>query len=212
MAGLLSSQRGAPTDANGQVPRNAMANPPPEDEMGMGDMEGEQPNVSPEEQKAYDAFVDNGLRLIFDKRTAPGLLDRIKKGKTPVEGLASATVYVVDAVRKSAEKAGQQVPDEVVFHAGFELVSNVATLSAAARVHEFSEDEIEQAIYIGLDLYATMEMQEGRLDAESALNDFETVVAADKAGRIDDVIPGATQAAERARQKMAAMDQKQRRA
>jgi hypothetical protein len=64
---------------------------------------------------------------------------------------------------------------------------------------------MEQAVYIALDLYATQEMQEGRLDPESALNDFQTMVDADKAGRLDEVIPGASAAAEHAKKKMAAM-------
>lgn len=157
--------------------------------------EGDQPNVSPQEQAQYTKFVDNGLKVIFDRKTVPGLLKRIKAGDSPAEGLASSTVMIVTALKDSAERQGQQIDDAVLLHGGQELMENIAELSNAAKVHTFTPDEIESAMYSALDQFGTREMERGTLDKEKLAREFQTMMDADKAGKIDDVIPGLSQRA-----------------
>lgn len=159
------------------------------------DEQGEQPNVSPEEQAQYDQFIDNGLRLIFDKKTAPSILQRIEASPSPSEGLAAATVSVVTRLKDSAEQKGMKIDDAVLFHGGVELMENIAELSDAAGVHKFTPDEIEVAMYQALDQYGTREIERGTIDKQKVADEFKMMVEADKAGRIDELIPGLSQRA-----------------
>ena len=168
--------------------------PNPGEEQAEGE-EGDQPNVSPEEQAQYNLFVDNGLKLIFDKAAAPKLLQRIKASESPSEGLASATVAIVTRLKDSAEQKGVKLDDAVLLHGGLELMENIAELSNAAKVHEFTPDEIEVAMYQALDQYGTRELERGTLDKEAVAQDFKTMMDADKAGKIDELIPGLSQRA-----------------
>ncbi len=78
----------------------------------------EQPNVTPEEQQAYDAFVNNALTVISDEKSLPSIVQSLKGDGNPVDGLANTAVAVVVWVQDSAEQAGQALAPDVVFQAG----------------------------------------------------------------------------------------------
>lgn len=156
---------------------------------------GEQPNVTPEEQAQYDRFVDNGLKIIFDEKTAPQILKRLQASGNPIEGLASATVNVVLGLKDSAEKAGQKLDPAVLLHGGAELMENIAELSDAAGVHKFTPEELEQATYAAMDQYGTIEKERGTLDTAAFEEDARMLLEADQAGRLDELLPGITEKA-----------------
>lgn len=163
------------------------------DTEGQGDQD--QTNVSPEEQAQYDKFVTNGMKLIFSPNTAPKIVARLKADPNPVHGLAATTVLIVGTLKDSAARNGMELPPDILLHGGAELMSNIAELAAAAKVHSYTDTEIENASYIAMDMYGTKEMQKGTLDKQAIGKDFETMMAADKAGKIDEVLPGISQAA-----------------
>ena len=183
--GLLTQQPGvgpaeAPTSA-GNVPAS-----------GQGGGE-EQPNVSPEEQKLYDQFVDNALSVIYDDKSLPSIIESLKGDGNPVDGLANTAVGVVIRVQDSAEKAGQEIPPDVVFHAGTEILEDLAELAGKAGVHEFTPEEIEGAAFQAMDLYREMKGRDGGEGRPQIMEDFNQIVALDQAGRLDEVAPGLTE-------------------
>tara|TARA_Y100000310_G_scaffold315824_1_gene366857 strand:- start:3318 stop:4037 length:720 start_codon:yes stop_codon:yes gene_type:complete len=149
----------------------------------------ETPNVSPQEQQQYDQFVGNGMKLIFAEGARDQIAERIRQSD-PIEGLAAATVMVVKRLSESAEAKGTQIPNDVLLHGGLEIMGNIAELAEAANVHKYSEDDIEQAMYQALDQYGTQELESGRLDKEGIAQDFQAMMEADQAGRIDEILPG----------------------
>lgn len=158
---------------------------------------GDQPNVTPDEQNAYNQFVVNGMKLIFNEATTPKLIQRLQADENPIHALAATTVAIVSKLKASAESAGQQVSPDILMHGGTELMSNIAELAKAAKVHTYTPDEQEKALYTAMDMYSNQEMQKGTLDKEGFARDFQTLVAADKAGKLDEVLPGASEAAAR---------------
>lgn len=196
MVGLIAPQPGAP--APGAAPGAEMPAPP--DDAGMepeasaepSAEPGAEPNVSPEEQAQYDRFIANGLRLIFEGNRDQAILARIEKGANPVEGLASATLFIVMRLKESAEKAGQQISNDVLFHGGMEIMENVAELAKRAKLHAYTPKEIEQALYVALDQYSTQEVQKGTIDKESLQQDFQMLMDADKGGKLEELLPGIT--------------------
>lgn len=164
----------------------ASAAPPPGamDEQG----EGEQPNVTPEEQAAYDRFVDNGMQVIYSPQTFPKILDRMKQAPEPVEGLAAVGVMVVTRLKQSAEKAGQQISPDVMYQGGVELLEDLAELAEKAGIHSFTEDEIEGALYRALDMFR--EANADSIDKGAVEQDWAALVQADQSGELDQAMPG----------------------
>lgn len=211
MAGLLNPgapQPQAPAPAGpGMAPQGA-----PQQPQAGGD---EQPNVTPEEQAVYDKFMDNGLNLIYPQgegeqaQVSPAVLDDLA-GKadpeaqqmfadaqpplqnTPVDNLASATVQIVLMLEASAEQSGAQIPDEIIFHAGKDLLEELGEVSEAAGIHDFSEEELEGAFYRALDLYR---ISSPRVDQQSLSQEFQEIQRADQDGSLSQLLPGIDQRA-----------------
>lgn len=152
-------------------------------------------NVSPEEQAAYDQFMDNAFKVIYDDKAAKQILGRIGQSGNPIEGLATVTVQIVTRLADDARKQGNPVDPAILLHGGADIMSDIAELAGKAGVHNFTEEEIENSMYVAMDQYGTAEMEKGTLDKEAIKSDFQQMMEADKAGRIDELIPGLTEKA-----------------
>ena len=183
--GLLTQQP-APAPAGTPAPTAGI----PEGGQGGGE---EQPNVSPEEQAQYDRFVDNAFSAIYDDKSLPQIIESLRGDGNPVDGLANTAVSVVVRVQDSAEKAGQEISPDVVFHAGTEILEDLAGLAEKAGVHEFTTEEIEGAAFQAMDLYREMKGRDGGAGRPQIVEDFNQIVALDQAGRLDEVAPGLTE-------------------
>ena len=150
----------------------------------------EQPNVSPDEQRIYDQFVNNAFSVIYDEKSLPSIIESLKGDGNPVEGLANTAVGVVVRVQDSAEQAGQALPPEVVFNAGAEILEDLAGLAEKAGVHEFTPEELEGATFQAMDRYRELKGGADGTALAGAKEDFNKIVAIDQAGRLDEVVPG----------------------
>ena len=202
MAGLLGSGAGGDgmTMKVGRAsPAPAAGSQPGASRIDDSDEQGQQPNVSPEEQAQYDAFVGNGLKVIYgeganpsgedEPAVRPDILNRLKESSDPLENLANTTVWLVTMLETSAEKGGNQLDDAVVMHGGKAMLEELAEVSEAAGIHDYSEKEMEGAWYRGLDLYRETATQDGRVDPESLKEQFGEIQRADEQGRMGDVLP-----------------------
>ncbi len=183
--GLLTQQPGA-APAGASAPAGGVPAP------GQGGGE-EQSNVSPEEQRIYDQFVDNALSAIYDEKSLPSIIESLKGDGNPVDGLANTAVAVVTRVQDSAEKAGQELSPDVVFPAGSEILEDLANLAGEAGIHEFTPEEVEGALFQAMDIYREMKGRDGGAARPQLVEDFNNIVAVDKAGRLDEVVPGLTE-------------------
>lgn len=157
--------------------------------------DGEQPNVTPEEQAAYEQLIRNAFKVIYPEGGEDAISPQVLKGlsanpENPVLALGSTAATLVSGLRDSAKKVGQPVPDEILYHGGQRIVEELAEVAEAKKIHDYSEEEIEQAWYAGLDLYRTMSEQSGDFDKEGASQGWNELVAADQQGRAGDMLPG----------------------
>jgi len=148
-----------------------------------------EPNVTPEEQELYDQVVDNAYQIIYDPKTTENLLSRISQSGNPVEGLASVAFMVVTTLENSADQAGMPIPQDVLFHAGIEILEEIAEFAEEKGVHSFSDEEIEQALFSALDMYGAQAERSGKVDKESAQAEFAAIEKADKDGTLKEQIP-----------------------
>ncbi len=184
--GLLS---GGATDS-ATVPQRtdtlAAGAPEAPEANGLGE---EQPNVTPEEQGQYDQFVNNALLLIYDDNAMPALLKRFAAGaKTdPVSSLATVAVQIIDRLEGSAASKGAKIDPDVVMHGGLEILEDLANLAKEAQIHEFTDQELEAATYMAMDLYRNTKEQKGELDKAAVDQQFNELAQADKEGKLGEV-------------------------
>ncbi len=152
------------------------------------DYQGE-PNVTPEEQEVYDMVVGNALQIIYEPKTTDNIIKRIAESGNPVEGLANVVFMVVSTLEKSAQQANQQIPEDVMFHAGVEILEELADLVTREGAHEFTDEEIEAAMFMALDLYGQEKDQSGQIDKEAAKGELTQLEQADKDGTITELVP-----------------------
>lgn len=187
-------------NAEGDLVDNSGAPPSPIDRGGMSgdpsqgvdDGDG-QPNVSPEEQAQYDKFVRNGLEIIYPQgegaQVSPQVIQQLKGGDDPIENLANTAVHLTIAVEDSAEQGGVQLDDAVVMHGGIAILEELAEVAEAAKIHDYSEDELQGATYRAMDLYREIGEQSGRVDPNALKQQFGEIVDADKRGDVRSVLP-----------------------
>lgn len=153
-------------------------------------------NVTPEEQQEYDLFVGQALNLIATpehQKVRDALVKLLSAGEDRVAALASAAVYVVEGVEKSAGRAGKEFNVDVLLHGGQEITEHLADFAKAKKIHAFSPEEVEAAFLQAVDQYRLK--NQGRLDPEAAQQDLQEVAAAEESGEIDQVMPGLKEAA-----------------
>lgn len=157
---------------------------------GEGDERGEAPNVTPEEQAQYDQFMERAFALAYDARTFPMVMNRIRKAPDPVEGLAAAATMLVSRLKDSAARQNVPLSPDVLYHGGAALLEDLADTAGKAGIHTYTPDEVEGALYRALDLYRGMEGGTDPAGTQAVAQDWQTLVQADRAGTLDQVLPG----------------------
>jgi hypothetical protein len=190
MVGLLPGASGMTPPPNAAAGAPAMGGAMPSTLDAMPEPGGEASNVSPEEQAEYDRFMDRAFRLIYDAKVFPGLLERLRATPDPVEGLASVTVMVVTRLQDSARQQGVAISPDVLYHGGLEIMEDLAATAEKARVHAYTDKEMEAALYQALDLYRQTESASGGIDQQAAAQDWDALVQADQQGRLHEALPG----------------------
>lgn len=189
-------------------PNDPSAAQPSDDGSDEGDRA---PNVSPEEQQAYDTFVENGMDLIYGqqgqngepdpaghdgKGARPDILNRLKEASDPIENLANTSVWLVTNLETSAAQAkapwtqDDDMRSDIVMHGGQALMEELADVSQAAGIHDYSDKEMQGSWYKALDLYRETATQSGQLNADSLKQQFGDIQKADQQGQLGQLLPG----------------------
>lgn len=129
----------------------------------------EQANVTPEEQKVYDATVTAALGMIYSK---DGFATVIKKlggfaDRVPF-GIGHTAAMIMSSTKKSVEQGGGQIPDDVMFAAAQEVVGDLVTIArGVGLVKPGDEQKVgEQAFYEGMKVYGQQMQDEGKITPE----------------------------------------------
>lgn len=187
-------------------PAQMSAEPVPGEVGGSQYVEDGEPNVTPEEQAEYDQFVNNALTLMYKGgedggEVRPELLQALKvdandqgepgKGGNPaIMSLAQAAVTIVSQLDDSARKAGKPVSDDVLYHGGVAVIEELGEIAAAAKIHDYTEEDMTGAFAQALDLYRGKAIQDGRTSEETLKGQFNEINEAEAAGTLGDVLPG----------------------
>lgn len=193
--GMQAPAPPAPMNPAGGMPPGAAPSPD-----GMED-------ATPEEQAMYDKLVTTALDFFVPEgmdTIAPPMVASLKGefpeavtqmfaqaeppvDANPLDAVAVTATVAVMMAEAEIEKGGQQIPNDVVFHAGAEVIEYAIAASEALKIHDFNEEDMERVTYRAMDLYRTAAP---RADQEALAGEFEEVVAADRAGQLGALLPG----------------------
>lgn len=159
-----------------------------------------EPNVSPEEQAEYEMFMDNAFELLYRDgeeggEVRPEVLEALAKDDNaapngPIMALSAAAVAIVSQLDDSARKAGKPISDDVLMQGGLDVVTELAEIADAAKIHDYSEEDITGAFAQAVDMYRPKAIQDGRTSEETLKGQFNEINEAEAAGKLGDVLPG----------------------
>jgi hypothetical protein len=160
--------------------------------------------ATPEEQKAYEAYVNAALEAVLtgDGQPEPAVLASLKGEydqataerfaaaeppirtlqEAPIDPLAATTVAALLQVEDIAAQSGVELADEIVFNGGAEVLAVLADMSETAGIHSYSEDDIETAVYRAVDLYR---ISSSRVNPDQLKQEFGAFIEADRAGAFE---------------------------
>lgn len=193
-----------PTPQQGAAPA---AQPQIDPNAALQDAGGE--TATPEEQAVYDMMVNQALDIIYPD-DAPGrprdqivenlrgvfdpqVAQLFQQAEPPVSETAEDAVAVTSVVltmmcEGALAQRGTDVPDDVVFHAGKEIIELLVELSEGLGLADFGPGDVDDIFLRAMDLYR---LASPRVDPESLTGEFEQIIAADKSGGVDKILPGA---------------------
>lgn len=157
---------------------------------------GEEP-ASPEEDDAYLRVVGRAFQLIYDEKMFPKIIEQLKGGGNPQEGLAKTAAMVVARIATAVneKKAEVSVSADAAFAAGRVIFDDLAELSNIAKIKDYDADPdaLEGAWFSALDQYRIMATEAGDINPESFQSDFAKLQAMDQDGSLEQRIQGLAQ-------------------
>jgi hypothetical protein len=208
MMGAKQARGPAPSQSQAQPGQQ----PDPQSEDSPGDENEGTQQASPEEQQAYEQFVRAAMNRAFpdgqdqskDGGVAPDVMANLRGQydqqtqqmfakadpplrpleKAPIDPLAVATASLVITTEQSLQlnDPSNDLQNQIVYHGGKELMEQLAQVSAAAKVQDYDEANLETAFYRAVDLYR---VASSRVDQQALAQQFGGVVQADRQGAFD---------------------------
>jgi len=141
----------------------------PDVPMGAEQDQEDAPNVSPEEQKIYDTVMAMALNMMYGKGATDTIMQKLGAGKDNIAGTIGHTAaMIMRSVTATAEKKGKTIPDDVIFAAGQEVVSDLVQLAVNGRLMkaEAFDSVAEAAFTEGLRIWGKQMQDSGKLTPE----------------------------------------------
>lgn len=93
------------------------------------EMQGEQQDLTAEEQQAYDRFMLGVNRVLYEKGYDELIVEQLKSTKDIVSAMAD---QAYDLMSELDRKSGAMLPDDLIAAAAFDVLGEVATVARAA--------------------------------------------------------------------------------
>jgi hypothetical protein len=143
-------------------------------EMGLIEEVQDQARVgepAPEnEQKMYDYVVNAGMAMIYSKKMTDKILGMLQSAEDLPTAIGRIVNMIGDAIQQKAK--GQQIPDDVLYHAAGELIDLILELAEKAGI-QTNEDTAEMAFYKTMEIWADTNPDKAMADVDGLKRDFE---------------------------------------
>jgi hypothetical protein len=139
--------------------------------------EGETPAEDAQEQQPADGAQPN------DQGEGQG-------GNPAVMALAQTTVTIVGQLDDSAREAGKPISDDVLYHGGLDVLQELAEVADAAKIHDYTQEEMTGAFAQAVDMYRQKAIADGRTTDDTLKQQFGEINQADQQGKLGEILPG----------------------
>ena len=131
--------------------------------------EEDSPNVSPDEQAAYDTVVKAALSMIYvEDGSFSAIVEKIK-GEADKNGLAygigHTAAMILRSITEGAKQQGREVPEDVLLPAGQEVVAELVEVAVKAGLASEADQEklFSEAVMNGVQEYGKAAMNAGEV-------------------------------------------------
>ena len=143
-------------------------------EMGLIENVQDQDRVgefAPEnEQKIYDYVVNAGMAMMYNKKMTDKIIGMLQSAQDLPTTIGRIVNMIGDAIQQKAK--GQQIPEDVLYHAAGELIDLIVELAEKAGI-QVSEDTAEMAFYKTMEIWADANPDKAMADVDGLKRDFE---------------------------------------
>lgn len=162
-------------------------------ETGFDAMGQQAQRASPEEQRIYTRFVGLAGTLLYDDRFSERAIEMIRAEPTTMEGVAKVASLIAFQVYSEGKRQGQEIPADVVVHAGMEIITLVIEFALASGFEPMTDQEIELAHYGAADQFRDRMEAAGHIDPQQMQADRQQLQAMYDDGRLMQTLAAAQQ-------------------
>lgn len=159
--------------------------------------DGSIPNVTPQMQQEFEKVMDDAQKLIYGKATFGTVLQSLKAGNNPISSLARTTITLILRLKDAYEQNKAPIDDAVLFGVGKAILEDLAQTATLAKIHDFSQHDIDVAFYNAMDMYRAIGVQKGWLDPKEFQQEIQQIKQADADGTLDKILPGMQEVAQK---------------
>ena len=106
---------------------------------------------TPQMQAAYNKVYGSTLKLLYSEPFMQKAEEMVKRAKTPEAGVAQIAATIAARIYMGAKKAGDEIPDEVMLLAGWQVMQEIADFARTDVGVEMSDEQVETAFYLASD-------------------------------------------------------------
>lgn len=127
----------------------------------------QQPNVSPQEQKQYDAVMLQARGMIYGDPKKPDnligfrtILEKLGSGKKDIGvTIGHTAAMIIRSIQTGIQQQGKKVPGDILFHAGMEVVAELIEIAEAANIMSKSQEAKvkKQALFEGMRVFGIVQ-------------------------------------------------------
>ena len=135
----------------------------------MEQPDDESSNVTPEEQQQYDMVMTAARGIMFGAQGSKVVLQKLEQGKDDIASTIGHTAaMVISSVKGGIEQKGHEVPGDILFHAGMEVVADLVQVAEAGKLMDEADEKkvTEEAVFEGLRVFGEAQIKSGKVTPE----------------------------------------------
>ena len=106
---------------------------------------------TPNLQAAYNKVWGATLKMLYSEQFMPKAEEIVKNAPTPEAGVAQVATVIGARIYMGAQKAGEEIPDEVMLLGGWQVMQEIADFARTDVGVEMSDEQVEAAFYLASD-------------------------------------------------------------
>lgn len=139
---------------------------------GTGEMPpgtNEASGLSPDQQKKFDAYVAQGVRLIHDQKVTDTMLQGIEGSENPVPVIADTTLNLIKRLDAKAAETGIELEIELKAHAANLLMGELITIAESAGMPPLDDEQRYQVFSLAVSKYLKQAVASGEMSEDELI-------------------------------------------